>query len=717
MKKFIPAVLISLCSVILSTSLITAAPARMISLEEARIVAKNFYYERISQIHQVNFETLELKNVVTIKKDGKPLYYTININEGFVVVSAWENVQPVLAYSLEESFSTPEKEENFKAWMNQYEVQIYDAIEKEFIPTPEISTRWKKYSDPNFQQKSIDKLRDIEPMLTSKWDQGKYYNEMCPADPAGPAGHCYTGCVATAMGQLAYYFRYPETGTGSYSYYHSSYDTISANFGNTTYRWDEMTNTLNESNLAAAELLFHLGVSVDMVYGPNGSGMYNHKAAYSLRTFFKYAPETQYLFRDSTTLNWDSVVIAHLERKIPMYYAGWSVPNINGHAFIVDGCQGTDFFHFNWGWSGSYDGYFYLDQLNPGGSNFNLAQELVINCFPDTNQYSYPDYCSGYKHFTSFNGTFDDGSGPAYNYQPNSQCSYLIDPQSEMDSVTSVTLSFQRFDLTANEDFFMVYDGEDAGAPLIATLTGNELPGDITSAGNKMFVVFQSGNPEGSGGFFASYSSNRPVWCSGMTVLNGQTDELSDGSYSFYYQNNSTCMWQILPPGAGSVTLFFTKFDTESDHDLLKVYDLATSSLLATISGHYDAGDPPPPVTSPSGKMFLTFTTNSTVRADGWDAWYLASPVGIDDNENSMGFSIYPNPAKDELILNFNQITGEVSTIEIYNCFNRLISKRNFTSAEGSIKKINVSGLNAGLYFIRVENGDFIYVKKIVVQR
>ena len=122
--------------------------------------------------------------------------------------------------------------------------------------------------------------------------------------------------------------------------------------------------------------------------------MWNHKAAYSLRTYFNYSPETQYLYRDSTNLDWDSVIVAHLDQKIPMYYAGWSVPNINGHAFIIDGYQTEDYFHFNWGWSGSYDGYFYLDNLVPGGNNFNLAQELVINCYPDTMNYSYPYYCS-----------------------------------------------------------------------------------------------------------------------------------------------------------------------------------------------------------------------------------------------------------------------------------------------------------------------------------
>lgn len=717
MKKKFTICLLVISVITFNTMGLSANPARPVSPEKARIIARNFYYERISQTCRINFESLDIKDFKTITQNNEPRYFAINVHRGFVIVSAWENIQPVLAYSLEKSYFLPEKEVNFKAWMNQYEAQISEAIEKELLPTDEITSRWVKYANPDYHNSQIMKLRDIQPMLTSKWDQGKYYNEMCPADPAGSGGHCVTGCVATALGQLAYYFRFPESGTGSYSYYHPTYDTISANFGNTTYKWDEMTNVLTESTPATAELIFHFGVSVDMVYGPGSSGMYNHKAAYSLKTFFKYSPETQYLYRDSTSLDWDSVIMAHLNRKIPMYYAGWSVPNINGHAFIVDGCQGTDFFHFNWGWSGSYDGYFYLDQLNPGGSNFNLAQELVINAFPDTNQYQYPNYCSGFKHFTTFNGTFEDGSGPTKNSQQNSNCSYLIDPQSEIDSVSSITLTFQRFDLTLDFDFIKVYDGGNEAAPLLATLSGNEIPAGITSTGNKMYVVYQSGSNSDAGGFFASYDSNRPEWCSGMTALNAPADVLSDGSYDFLYQNNTICMWQIVPPGAGSTTLYFTKFNTELNGDILKIYNLANSTLLATISGTYESGNPPPPVTSPSGKMFITFTTNSTVRADGWDAWYLASPVGIAEDGYSADFSVYPNPATDEVIIDFPNISVKNLEFNVLNCLGKIVNARPGFSTQENSTILDVSNLKSGLYFIHIKNQNFNVVKKLIIQR
>ena len=176
-----------------------------------------------------------------------------------------------------------------------------------------------------------------------------------------------------------------------------------------------------------------------MVYGPDGSGMYNHKAAYHLKTFFKYSPETQYVFRDSTTMDWDSLLIPILTRKSRCIMQDGPSLILTAMLLFATVTRETDYFHFNWGWSGSYDGYFYTDNLTPGGNLFNLAQELIINAVPDTNLYDYPAYCEGQTNYTTLFGTIDDGSGPLFPYQDGSACSWLIAPK---DSVNDITLTF-----------------------------------------------------------------------------------------------------------------------------------------------------------------------------------------------------------------------------------------------------------------------------------
>lgn len=68
-----------------------------------------------------------------------------------------------------------------------------------------------------------------------------------------------------------------------------------------------------------------------------------------------------------------------------MTYRGNDSDGTGGHAFVLDGVQGTDYFHFNWGWSGSYNGYFYLDNLNPS-YNFTYNQAAGIGIEPDIAQ-------------------------------------------------------------------------------------------------------------------------------------------------------------------------------------------------------------------------------------------------------------------------------------------------------------------------------------------
>ncbi len=69
------------------------------------------------------------------------------------------------------------------------------------------------------------------------------------------------------MSQIMNYHQYPIHGTGSHSYNHTTYGTISADFGNTTYDWSAMPTYANGYNDALALLGFHCGVSIEMQYG------------------------------------------------------------------------------------------------------------------------------------------------------------------------------------------------------------------------------------------------------------------------------------------------------------------------------------------------------------------------------------------------------------------------------------------------------------------
>lgn len=696
---------------------------KQIPLQEARQVAINFYFERINQYHPTEFNEIKILDVFTTSFENNPLYYIFNLqNEGFVIVSADDAVTPVIGYSLSGNYSGENAPPQFTSWMKQYENQIRHAIEIIAQPTAQTKKEWDHLLTLNPSSLvPFKNQRAVDPLTTSKWNQDIFYNEMCPSVSGGPGGHAYAGCVPTAMGQIMYYYRWPDHGTGSYSYEDPPFGTLHANFDSTWYQWNNMTNSIYNSNHGIAELLYNLGVSCDLVYGADGSGMFNHKAAFALKTFFKYSPQTQYIFRDSTNLNWDSLIIAHLDRKMPLYYAGWSTPGTIGHAFVCDGYQDTTYFHFNWGWGGQDDGYFYLDDLTPGGNNFNLAQELIINIYPDTLHYTYPAYCTGNTILNFKEGSFEDGSGPLKDYQHPETCSWLIDPQTTEDSIYRIIITFSRFQVSPS-DSVKIYAGPNTNSPLLKSYSGNSIPQADTVNGNKMFVTFSSGAGPAAPGWFVTYSSSLPIWCNSMTTITADTSDISDGSLNFNYYDRTNCKWKIIPQHQNGrpLTLYFKSFDTESDNDVLQIYDLADpnpSHFLAKISGSYLAPDLPDSVTSPSGTMFLMFTTNGSITGKGWEAYYPARKnLGVNDDSNISALRIFPNPTDGELTIRFyceqpGPVTISLISIQGYT----FLSETNTIRSGDYSGTIDISTFPKGIYLLQIKTEKYIDSKKVII--
>ena len=367
-------------SQVLSLLFVFSVFAGQIDLNDAKNVAKNFYWEKVTLSKGMSYDNVNLSLVFTGSEESIPVYYIFNVNQddGFVIIAADDDVYPFLGYAFTGKYmDNIEQPINFKTWMDHSKDQILFVRKNGLQADEQISEAWKKYQ---IKPQSIDPILGVNPLLTTKWNQDNYYNALCPADNAGPGGHVYAGCVATAMGQVMKYHNHPEQGTGSHSYYCSPYGTQTANFGATTYNWSSMPNSVYYNNTAVATLLFHCGVSVDMDYGPNGSGAWTSATRTALINYFSYSSSAQYKQKSSySTSGWESLLRTELEASRPMIYRGQGT---GGHAFVCDGYQGTNFFHFNWGWSGYYNGYFYVSNLNPGGANFSNLQAAVIGIQP-----------------------------------------------------------------------------------------------------------------------------------------------------------------------------------------------------------------------------------------------------------------------------------------------------------------------------------------------
>ena len=374
MKKFIILQIVSLL-------IVFSAYAGPIDENTAKNVAKNFYYEMLPDSKNLTYNEVKPELVYTCTEGTIPIYYIFNINQndGFVIISADDDAYPILGHSFTgEYLEGVEQPPNFVEWMNNYKEQILFVKNNNLQADETIELAWMEYDSNN---PSVKGVLGVDPLLTTTWNQGCYYNELCPVDYAGPCDHVWAGCVATAMGQVMKYHNHPEQGTGSFSYNCDPYGTLSADFGATTYDWASMPNSIGSSNIPIATLLYHCGVSVLMDYGPNGSGAGFSVIRSALIYYFAYSPDAQSKYKSSySTTDWESLLRDELDASRPLIYVGFGS---GGHAFVCDGYQGTNHFHFNWGWSGYYDGYFYVSNLNPGGSNFTEDQAAVIGVQPE----------------------------------------------------------------------------------------------------------------------------------------------------------------------------------------------------------------------------------------------------------------------------------------------------------------------------------------------
>jgi len=690
------------------------AYAKKVDIKEAKLAGKNFYFEHVNVHKPVSYESVVIVEEFVEKDGNGPLYYIFNFNDGgFIIVTADDACSPILGYSFETSYKSGYHSDAFLSMMDKFKREILYARENNLLPDETITSTWARLtSTDNRQIRNPETITAVEPLISNNWNQDFPYNALVPEDPNSGGtynGNCPVGCTATSMTQIMYYWRYPTQGQGYHCIWPTpSYGPQCADFGATTYDWDGMAQQPTSECNPVAILSWHGGISVDMNYGPDGSGASTQKVPNALKNYFLYDQSAYYQNRPTgSSIAWKNTMKQNIDNGLPLQYTGFA-PTV-GHAFVCDGYQDNDYFHFNFGWGGQDNGYYTIDNINPGGTTFNDDQAAVFNIKPDPAYYPYG--CTGSVADTVYDfGTFEDGSGPIADYQNNLNCSWLIGAD---DSLESITLSFVRFNTLAGDEV-KVYDGENASAPLLGTFSGTNIPSAVTSTGGKLFVTFTTDGSGVAPGWLASYQGTPVSFCGSLTTLTAASGDINDGSGRFEYRNSTNCKWKIQPDNAATVTLTFNNFNTELNADKLQVYDLGAGSLLATYSGEYST--PPPPLTASSGKMMLIWNADKTIRGTGWDASYTIT-VGTEEKENFTSLSVYPNPVDDNLHIQFNLSEPQNVKIEIISAKGVTLYTEQFSYFKGDFQKtVDVSSFAKGIYLLRMTGDRGMVNEKIIVQ-
>lgn len=372
-----------------------------ISVEQAKMVATSFIQKKsitalrssikielttvADEYTKINSKSSLIRSADT---EAPEIYvFSINKNEGFIIVSGDNAAIPVLGYSLTKGLDTNRIfPENMLFWLDGYRQQIFEIRKNKVKATEFIQNLWYGNSK-NLRTTTSEVL----PLVKTIWDQFPYYNELVPYDEDYKMLNS-VGCMATAMAQIIKFWNYPTSGFGVHAYKHEKYGVLSADFGSTKYSLSSMPDSVSESNIKVATLMYHCGVAVNMDYNIiSGSGslmsfpdatLERTNAHTGFVSNFGYTPSIKSLYRkDFSDNDWKNILINELDSGRPVLYGGFGVGY--GHAFICDGYNEENFFHFNWGWSGYGNGYFLSDALNPFPDYpFNLRQQILVGIRP-----------------------------------------------------------------------------------------------------------------------------------------------------------------------------------------------------------------------------------------------------------------------------------------------------------------------------------------------
>lgn len=535
----------------------------VVPVQDAKTVCKNY----LNSVHKnKNFELSDFTLAHTeYDENGEALYYRFSISgQGFVIVSATEEVTPVLAYSTESDFVAHESV-NF----------VIEGYKRSIINAKQAATHnvqanriWSQLKDAKPVYYDYILVKEHEPIVTSRWNQSKFYNFHCPADSRASASqapeydyddHVPAGCVAVNMASIMYYYRYPQVGRQGVSYrpvHIDEHDTTyyprqTADFQNTTYNFNAMMDAPTNYAGEVAKILWHNGISVHMGYGYDGSGAVSYSsnginALEAMKKYWRFNSNAGCVSKNdmqgNQAANWAALIMNEVDSMRPIYYSAARADG--GHAFLFDGYRA-----------------------------YNTVTTLV-------------NYI--YANDTTF--------------VPNEETGLIDTVVTIRTADSTVNIDTASYEQTGYIEVHVNWGwGGAANGYFMLNGVGHV---DNYTEHEQLFTEM-----------YPEEDITKPV--SDTTRIIATEGSISDGAGNQKYQPNTDRRWIVSAPDASSYTFTFSKLKTEQGADVIKFYNAANPTTpIQTFSGVYPFGECPAPFTIQADSVLVRFQANGNDITD-----------------------------------------------------------------------------------------------------
>lgn len=314
-------------------------------------------------------QTYELIPILSEEKTDT-LALVFNYPNSFVVISTRKEFTPIKAFSFENRFTSEKNENNIT--LSELLVLDYKLMKNKIksFPKVENNSKWNDLLQGNTKS---TKATNCGPLLKSLYGQSNCVDQNSQkinVTNIYTPNNWSVGCVALTFATVMQYFEWPVHGKGNYSYSDGgSGQTISANFEDTYYQWDNMLDeyynfaSTTEQRKTLGEIAFHAAVPIDMYFTSSGSSSNINKIARAGIQHFRY---TSHHESASHPYFWQYVEQNILD-SLPIQFSIYTTSGA-GHAVVCDGIRDDNYCHLNMGWWGSSNAWYNIEgDFNAGG--------------------------------------------------------------------------------------------------------------------------------------------------------------------------------------------------------------------------------------------------------------------------------------------------------------------------------------------------------------
>jgi hypothetical protein len=212
---------------------------------------------------------------------------------------------------------------------------------------------------------------------------------------------------------------------------------------------------------------------------------------------------------------------------------------------------------------------------------------------------------------------------------------------------------------------------------------------------------------------------------------------LSSGSTGFFYDaggpsgnyvDDMNTVTTIMPDNNNDkLSVSFNYFITYSDDDYLKIHDgnSITSPMIGSFSGTINPGTITASSENVSGALTFKFISNGSANRGGWAAILtsLEGTTSVEENEKGILSEYilgqnFPNPIINQTEIKFAlPVTSQV-TINIYDNLGRKVTTLFNEEKPAGDYSVNfdASGLESGIYYYRIQAGNVVQTRKMIVK-